>query len=342
MKKLLLLMLAVSAVSFMSGTASAAKLLLINGAGATFPYPLYSKWFYEYAKVDPTVNFNYQSIGSGGGIRQISAQTVDFGATDGALTDEQLKAAPGELLHIPMTAGAVAVTYNLPRTGKTLRFSPDVVADIFLGKISKWNDQRIVKDNPGVNLPGDNIIVAHRSDGSGTTNIFTDYLSSVSAEWQARVGKGTSVNWPAGLGGKGNEGVAGLVKQTEGAIGYVELAYAVKNNLPAADIKNKSGNFITPSIESTTAAINGKMNSMPADFRVSLVNPDGADAYPIAGVTWILVYKNQPDRVKGEKIVKFLRWAIADGQEYSAALLYAPLPEKMVKKIEERIGEIKY
>ena len=342
MKKLLWLIVAVSAVSLMAGTASAEKLLLINGAGATFPYPLYSKWFYEYAKVDPTVNFNYQSIGSGGGIRQITAQTVDFGASDGALTDEQLKAAPGELLHIPMTAGAVVVTYNLPQMGKVLRFSPDVVADIFLGKIRKWNDQRIAKDNPGVNLPGDNIIVAHRSDGSGTTNIFTDYLSSVSAEWQSRVGKGTSVNWPAGLGGKGNEGVAGLVKQSEGAIGYVELAYAVKNNLPAADIKNKSGNFITPSIESTTAAINGKINSMPADFRVSLVNPDGADAYPIAAVTWILVYKNQPDKVKGEKIVKFLRWAITDGQKYSTDLLYAPLPEEMVKKIEERINEIKY
>jgi len=342
MKKLLWLIIAVSAVSIMAGTASAAKLLLINGAGATFPYPLYSKWFYEYAKVDETVNFNYQSIGSGGGIRQITAQTVDFGASDGALTDEQLKAAPGELLHIPMTAGAVVITYNLPQVSQSLRFSPDVIADIFLGKIKKWNDPRIAKDNPGVNVPGDNIIVAHRSDGSGTTNIFTDYLSSVSAEWQSRVGKGTSVNWPAGLGGKGNEGVAGLVKQTEGAIGYVELAYAVKNNLPASDIKNKSGNFMVPSIESTTAAINGKMNSMPADFRVSLVNPDGADAYPIAGLTWILVYKNQPDKVKGEKIVKFLRWAITDGQEYSAELLYAPLPEKMVKKIEERIDEIRY
>ena len=342
MKKLLWLIIAVSAVSIMAGTASAAKLLLINGAGATFPYPLYSKWFYEYAKVDETVNFNYQSIGSGGGIRQITAQTVDFGASDGALTDEQLKAAPGELLHIPMTAGAVVITYNLPQVSQSLRFSPDVIADIFLGKIKKWNDPRIAKDNPGVNVPGDNIIVAHRSDGSGTTNIFTDYLSSVSAEWQSRVGKGTSVNWPAGLGGKGNEGVAGLVKQTEGAIGYVELAYAVKNNLPASDIKNKSGNCMVPSIESTTAAINGKMNSMPADFRVSLVNPDGADAYPIAGLTWILVYKNQPDKVKGEKIVKFLRWAITDGQEYSAELLYAPLPEKMVKKIEERIDEIRY
>ncbi|MDD5477824.1 MAG: phosphate ABC transporter substrate-binding protein PstS [Candidatus Omnitrophica bacterium] len=324
------------------GTALADKLLLVNGAGATFPYPLYSKWFYEYTKVDESVNFNYQSIGSGGGIRQITAQTVDFGASDGALTDEQLKQAPGELLHIPMIAGAVVITYNLPQINQALRFSPEVVADIYLGKISKWNDPRIVSDNPGVNLPSQNIIVSHRSDGSGTTNIFTDYLSSVSKAWKNSVGKGTSVNWPVGLGGKGNEGVAGLVKQTQGAIGYVELAYAVKNNLPCAEIKNKSGNFIKPSIESTTAAVNGKINSMPADFRVSLVNPDGADAYPIAGLTWILVYKNQPDKVKGEKIVKFLRWAVTDGQKYSADLLYAPLPESLVKQIEEKIKQISY
>ncbi len=342
MKKLLWLIIAVSAVSFMAGTASAEKLLLINGAGATFPYPLYSKWFYEYAKVDEGVNFNYQSIGSGGGIRQILAQTVDFGASDGPMTDEQLKQAPGELLHIPMTAGAVVVTYNLPKMSKVLRFSPDVVADIFLGRIKKWNDPRIAKDNPGVNLPGGNIIVAHRSDGSGTTNIFTDYLSSVSDDWKTRVGKGTSVNWPVGLGGKGNEGVAGLVKQSEGAICYVELAYAVKNNLPASDIKNKSGNFITPSIESTTAAVNGKANSMPSDFRVSLVNPDGADAYPISGLTWILVYKNQPDKVKGKKIVEFLRWAETDGQKYSTDLLYAPLPESIVKQVQEKLKQINY
>ncbi len=337
-----LTMAVIAVVSLTGGIAFADRLLLINGAGATFPYPLYSKWFYEYTKVDGTVNFNYQSIGSGGGIRQITAQTVDFGASDGALTDEQLKQAPGELLHIPMTAGAVVITYNLPQINQPLRFSPDVVADIYLGKISKWNDSRIASDNPSVNLPDQNIIVAHRSDGSGTTNIFTDYLSSVSKGWKASVGKGTSVNWPVGLGGKGNEGVSGLVKQTQGAIGYVELAYAVKNNLSYADIKNNSGNFIKPSIESTTAAVNGKVNSMPADFRVSLVNPDGADAYPIAGVTWIIVYKNQPDKVKGKKIVEFLRWAITDGQKYSADLLYSPLPESMVRKIEEKINQINY
>ena len=241
-----------------------------------------------------------------------------------------------------MTAGAVVITYNLPQVSERLKFSPDVVADIFLGKINRWNDPRIAKDNPGVNLPNENIIVAHRSDGSGTTNIFTDYLSSVSSNWKAKVGKGTSVDWPVGLGGKGNEGVTGLVKQSPGAIGYVELAYAVKNNLPCADIKNKSGNFITPSIESTTTAVNGKIDSMPVDFRVSLVNPNGADAYPIAGLTWILVYKNQTNKIKGQKIVEFLHWAITDGQKYSKDLLYAPLPESLVKKIKEKIDQINH
>jgi phosphate transport system substrate-binding protein len=341
-RKFLALLIGAVAVSFIGGVALAAKLLLINGAGATFPYPLYSKWFYEYTKVDPTVNFNYQSIGSGGGIRQITAQTVDFGASDGALTDKQLKDAPGELLHIPMTAGAVTITYNLSQVSERLRFSPDVVADIFLGKISRWDDPRIAADNPGVSLPKENIIVVHRSDGSGTTNIFTDYLSSVSGDWKNKVGKGTSVAWPVGLGGKGNEGVAGLVKQTPGTIGYVELAYAEKNDLPIADVKNKSGNFITPSIESTTAAVNGKINSMPSDFRVSLVDPDGADAYPISGFTWILVYKHQTDKVRGEKMVEFLRWAITEGQKYAADLLYSPLPDSMVKKIQAILNEITY
>jgi len=340
--KFLGLIAGLMALGLTAQVAQGSKLLLINGAGATFPYPLYSKWFYEYTKVDDSVNFNYQSIGSGGGIKQITSQTVDFGASDGALTDEQLKQAPGELLHIPMTAGAVVVTYNLSQISRALRFSPEVLANIFLGKINNWNDPRIASDNPGVSLPDQNIIVAHRSDGSGTTNIFTDYLSSVSGAWKAKVGKGTSVNWPVGLGGKGNEGVAGLVKQTPGTIGYVELAYAVKNDLSYADIKNKSGNFIRPGIESTTAAVNDKVNSMPADFRVSLVNPNGVDAYPIAGFTWILVYKNQSDKIKGKKIVEFLRWAVTDGQKYSADLLYAPLPESMVKKIQERIDQINY
>ncbi len=341
-RKILGLIVGTLVISLMGGPALAEKLLLINGAGATFPYPLYSKWFYEYTKVDPSVNFNYQSIGSGGGIRQITAQTVDFGASDGALTEEQLKQAPAELFHIPMTAGAVVVTYNLGQISQCLKFSPEVVADIFLGNIKKWNSPRIAKDNAGVNLPDENIIVAHRSDGSGTTNIFTDYLSAVSSDWKTLVGRGTSVNWPVGLGGKGNEGVAGLVKQTPGAIGYVELAYAVKNNLAYAEIKNKSGNFITPSIETTTAAVNGKADSMPSDFRVSLVNPDGGNAYPIAGFTWILVYKNQTDKIKGKKIVEFLHWAITDGQKYSADLLYAPLPKTIIKQVEDKITQISY
>ena len=315
---------------------------LINGAGATFPYPIYSKWFSEYAKIDPSVNFNYQSIGSGGGIKQITAETVDFGASDAALTDAQLWAAPSKLLHIPMVGGAVAVTYNLEGVNKPLNLSPDVLADIFLGKIEKWNDSRIAKDNAGVDLPSTDIIVAHRSDGSGTSNIFTDYLSSVSPDWKKKVGKGTSVNWPVGLGGKGNEGVAGILKQTPGAIGYVELAYAVNNKLAYAAMKNKSEKFILPNLESTTAAIAGKASNMPADFRVSLVNPDGADAYPIAGFTWILIYKHQKDAFVGKKIVEFLSWAVHNGQQYTKELLYAPLPASVVQKIDERLKEVTY
>lgn len=316
---------------------------LINGAGATFPYPIYSKWFSEYTKVDPSVNFNYQSIGSGGGIKQISAQTVDFGASDAALTNEQLRGAAGKLIHIPMIAGAVVVTYNVPEIGKTtLNLSSDVVAGIFLGKIKHWNDPAITNDNPGVNLPASDIIVAHRSDGSGTTNIFTDYLSSISSGWKSKVGKGTSVSWPVGLGGKGNEGVAGLVKQTPGCLGYVELAYAERNHLSYAAIKNKSGKFILPSLESTTAAIDSKVQTMPDDFRVSIVNPDGENAYPISGFTWILIYQKQKDSFKGRKIVEFLKWAVHDGQQYAKDLLYAPLPESVVQKIDETLKGISY
>jgi len=245
-------------------------------------------------------------------------------------------------MHVPMVGGAVVVTYNLPGVSQKLNFIPDVLADIFLGKIKKWNDPRIAQDNSGVNLPADDIIVAHRSDGSGTSYIFTDYLSSVSSSWKNRVGKGKAVNWPVGLGGKGNEGVAGIVKQTPGAIGYIELAYAVNNKLAYGAVKNKSGNFIIPSIESTTAAVIGKIATMPSDFRVSIVNPDGNDAYPIAGLTWILVYKRQPNHDKGQKIVEFLKWAIHDGQKYCKDLLYAPLPQEIVDKIDQKLTEIKY
>ena len=314
---------------------------LMNGAGATFPYPIYSKWFDEYTKVDPSVRFNYQSIGSGGGIRQISERTVDFGASDGPMTDEQLKKAPAELFHIPTVLGADVATYNLPGN-PTLRFTGDVLAEIFLGKITSWDDGRIKSLNPGVSLPKTPIIVVHRSDGSGTTYIWVDYLSKISKEWEEKVGRGTSVKWPAGLGGKGNEGVAGQIKNTPGALGYVELAYAVTNKLPVASIKNAAGKFIEPTIASTTAAAAGAANNMPADFRVSLTNPPGDAAYPIASFTWLLIYKDQPDEAKGKLLTKFLWWAIHDGQKYPSDLLYAPLPAPVVKQIEAKIKQITF
>ena len=323
------------------GVGPATAQLLINGAGATFPYPIYSKWFDEYAKISQRVNFNYQSIGSGGGIRQITARTVDFGATDGPMTDEQLKSAPGELFHIPTVVGAVVVTYNLPGNLK-LRFTPEILADIFFGKITKWNDARIKDVNPGANLPDQPIVVVHRSDGSGTTYIWVDYLAKVSPQWEQKVGRGTSVKWPAGLGGKGNEGVAGQVKNTPGALGYVELAYAIKNNLPAASIRNQAGRFVEPTITSTTSAAAAAAAEMPSDFRVSLTNAPGRDAYPIASFTWLLVYREQPDEVKGKAIVNFLWWAAHDGQKYAADLLYAPLPAPVVKQIEAKLRQVVY
>ncbi len=315
---------------------------LINGAGATFPYPLYSKWFSEYAKIDPSVRFNYQSIGSGGGIKQITAQTVDFGASDKFLTDAQLKSVPGRILHIPTVMGAVVVTYNIPGTGKGLKLTPDVLADIFLGKVSKWNDPRIVSVNRGIKLPSAAIIVVHRSDGSGTTAIFTDYLSSVSRQWKGKVGMGASVNWPVGLGGKGNEGVAGQIRNTRYSIGYVELAYAYENRLPYASLKNASGSFVEPTIKSTSAAAAGAAKNMPADFRVSLVNQPGNEAYPIVGFTWLLVYQQQKDPVKGKKLVEFLNWELKKGQKMAAAILYAPLPDRVAKMVEKSIKSIKY
>jgi phosphate transport system substrate-binding protein len=314
---------------------------LMNGAGATFPYPIYSKWFDEYAKVDPSMRFNYQSIGSGGGIRQIMARTVDFGASDGPMTAAQLLKAPGELLHIPTVLGAVVATYNLAGNPK-LRFTPDVLADVFLGKITKWNDAKIVAANPGVPLPDQAILVVHRSDGSGTTYIWVDYLTKVSREWEQKVGRGTSVNWPVGLGGKGNEGVAGQIKNTPGALGYVELAYAITNNLPAASVKNAAGRFVEPTIESTTAAAAGAAKDMPADFRVSLTNAPGEHAYPIASFTWLLVYKDQPDEAKGRALAKFLWWMAHDGQRYTTDLLYAPLPSQVVRQIEAKLGQITF
>lgn len=322
-------------------TASAfAAPMLINGAGATFPYPIYSKWFDEYSRVNPDARFNYQSIGSGGGIKQITAGTVDFGASDGPMTDQQLSEAPGRLFHIPTVMGAVAIAYNLPGVQKGLKLTPDTLAAIYMGEITKWNDAKITSANPGVNIPDMPIVVARRSDGSGTTFIFVDYLCSVSGEWKLKVGKGTSVNWPVGLGGKGNEGVAGIIKQTPGALGYVELSYAIKNNLAYAFIQNKSGSFIEPSIASTSKAAEGVQ--IPSDFRVSLVNGSNPEAYPIAGFTWLLVYKQQQDAAKGKALVDFLKWAMHDGQKYTADLLYAPLPADVVAMVDKKIQEIKY
>lgn len=330
------LMLALLAAT--CGIASAET--LINGAGATFPYPLYSKWFTEYAKADPSAKFNYQSIGSGGGIKQITAQTVDFGASDKFLSDAELAAAPGKLIHIPTVMGAVVVTYNIPGIAKGLKLTPELLSDIYLGKISKWDDPKLVAANKGVKLPSQPIIVVHRSDGSGTTSIFTDYLSSVSPEWSQKVGKGASVKWPIGLGGKGNEGVAGQIKTTKYTIGYVELAYAVENKLPYATLKNKSGAFVEPSIKSTSAAAAGAAKSMPADYRISLVNQPAKDAYPIVGFTWLLVYQDQKDKVNGKKLVEFLNWSLHKGQKMAAPMLYAPLPESVVKMVEKTIKSI--
>jgi phosphate transport system substrate-binding protein len=313
--------------------------LLINGAGATFPYPIYSKWFDEYSKVDPSVRFNYQSIGSGGGQKQILEGTVDFGASDGPMSDERLASAPGRILHVPTVAGADVVTYNLDGN-PALKLDGAVIADIFLGKVTRWNDGRIAALNPGTALPAKDIVVVHRSDGSGTTYIFVDYLSSISKEWLSKVGRGTSVKWPAGLGAKGNEGVTGQVKQMPGAIGYVELVYAVQNKLPYASVKNAAGNFIVPSIVSVTAALEGA--KIPADFRFSMVNPSGEQAYPIAGTTWLLVYAQQRDAAKGKKLVEFLHWAMNQGEQMAPSLNYASLPKGLVARVLKEIDEIKY
>ena len=319
-------------------TATASAQMMINGAGATFPYPIYSKWFDEYAKVDPSVRFNYQSIGSGGGQKQILAQTVDFGASDGPMSDENLGKAPGKILHIPTVAGAVVLTYNLAGN-PALKLDGDTVAGIFLGQIKKWNDPKLTALNSGTKLPDQEIVVVHRSDGSGTTFIFTDYLSKVSGEWKAKVGNNTSVNWPAGIGGKGNEGVSGQVKQTPGAIGYVELIYATQNKMPYAEVKNTAGEFVKPSLESITAALS--TGDIPEDFRFSITNAPGKDAYPICGATWLLVYEQQKDAAKGKKLVEFLKWAAKDGEKMAKDLQYAPLPDTLQQRVLKRIDEIK-
>jgi phosphate transport system substrate-binding protein len=340
MKRTAYLLLVLAGSFVLAAVADAGRLLLVNGAGATFPYPIYSKWFAEYAKVDPTVNFNYQSIGSGGGIRQVLARTVDFGASDGPMTDEQLRQAPGDILHLPTVLGGVVAIHNIPGMGAKLNFTQKALADIFLGKVKRWNDPTIAGANPGANLPDQPIIVVHRSDGSGTTYIWTDFLSKVSPVWAKTVGRGTSVNWPVGLGGKGNEGVSGLVKQTPYAIGYVELGYALQNRMLYGRLENASGEFMDCTLESVTKAAAGAAATMPSDFRVSITNPPGRGVYPIASFTWLLVYREQENPVKGKALVGFLKWMLREGQPYAGPLGYAPLPPEIITLEEAAIEQI--
>jgi len=318
-----------------------AQKIQINGAGATFPYPIYSKWFSEYNKLHPQIEVNYQSVGSGGGIRQLTNQTVFFGASDGPMTDQQLQAAPGKILHFPTVLGAVVPVYNLGGTKADLKFTGPLLADIFLGKITKWNDPAIAKANPGVSLPGTDITVAHRSDGSGTTYIWVDYLSKVSPEWKTKVGLATSVNWPTGVGGKGNEGVAGLVSQTPGAMGYVELIYALQNKISYGTVQNTAGEFVKASVESVTAAAAAATANMPPDFRVSITNAPGKGVYPVSSFTWLLFYEDPKDKAQSKAMVDFMKWALVDGQKYCAELGYAPLPGAVVKLEMTALGKIK-
>ena len=332
------LCMAFALVAALVGVSSAETNL--NGAGATFPNPIYSKWFSEYNHQHSDIKINYQSIGSGGGIQQLTAGTVDFGASDGPMTDDQLSKVSGKVFHIPTVLGADVPTYNIPGVTSELKFTGEVLADIFLGKIKKWNDPALAKDNPGVKFPDSDIVVVHRSDGSGTTYIFTDFLSKVSPEWKSKVGKGTSVNWPVGLGGKGNEGVSGTVRQTEGSIGYVELIYAISNNMPYGSVKNPAGAFVKASLESVTAAA-GSVKDMPDDFRVSITNAPGKDAYPISSFTWLLVPAEWTDAGKEKAFVDFLNWMVDKGQTMTSALAYAPLPKSVATKVKARIKEIK-
>jgi phosphate transport system substrate-binding protein len=300
---------------------------------------MYSKWFSEYHKLHPDIMINYQSIGSGGGIRQVTSGTVDFGASDGPMSDQQLQDSKIKIMHIPTVLGAVVPAYNIPGVTGEIKFTPDVLAAIFLGKITNWNDPALAKTNPGVNFPNQPIIAIHRSDGSGTTYIFTDYLSKVSSEWQTTVGKGTSVKWLLGLGGKGNEGVAGMVRQMQGSIGYIELIYAVQNSIPYGVVRNSSGNFVKASLDSVTAAA-GSAKSMPSDFRVSITNPPGKDAYPISSFTWLLIPMPSKDAAKGKILNDFLNWMVDSGQKMTASLTYAPLPDNVAQKVKEAIKQV--
>lgn len=311
----------------------------INGAGATFPYPMYSKWFSEYHNAHPDIQINYQSIGSGGGIRQVIAGTVDFGASDGPMTDEQLAESKIKIQHIPTVLGAVVPAYNVSGLSGELRFAPETIADICLGKITSWNDKTIANDNPGVKLPDRPIVLVHRSDGSGTNYIFTDYLSKVSGEWKDKVGKGTSVKWPVGLGAKGNEGVAGMIRQMDGAFGYVELIYAIQNKIPYAAVRNSAGNWLKGSLEGATAAA-ASVKTMPADYRVSITNAPGKDAYPISSFTWLLIPLPAKDPARGKILVDFLHWMLDSGEKMTTQLNYAPLPDNVAAKVAETIKQL--
>jgi phosphate transport system substrate-binding protein len=326
--------------SLVSIQTSIADTVLINGAGATFPFPIYSKWFSEFHKVDGSAEINYQSIGSGGGIRQLLDKTIDFGASDSPMSDEQLAKANPPIIHIPTVMGAVVITYNISGIKTSLKLTGEQVADIFLGKITKWDDANLVKLNPELasvkDLP---ILIAHRSDGSGTTAVFSNYLSKVSSEWKTKVGEGTALQWPVGLGGKGNEGVTGMIKQSPGAIGYTELSYAANNQLPLAQLKNKSGVFVTPSAKSVTAAAQGSLKTMPKDFRVSITDALGKNVYPISSFTYLLVYQTM-DAVKGKKFLEFLNWALVDGQKMAEGLTYAPLPKELVVQVKKKLKDI--
>ena len=330
-----------TAFSILAAGPALAQKIQINGAGATFPYPIYSKWFSEYNKLHPEVEINYQSIGSGGGIRQLTNQTVFFGATDGPMTDEQQQAAPGRILHFPTVLGGDVPVYNIPGVDAELKFTGKVLADIFLGKITKWNDAAITALNPGVKLPGTDITVCHRSDGSGTTYIWVDYLAKVSPEWKQKAGVATSVNWPVGIGRKGNEGVAGLVKQTPGSIGYVELVYALQNKIDYGSVQNMAGEFVRCSVDSVTAAAAAAAKVMPKDFRVSITNAPGNGVYPISSFTWLLMYESPKDKQRAKIMVDFMKWALTDGQKYAKDLGYAPLPESVIALEMEALKRIK-
>jgi len=327
------------AVTLVAG--AAAQTMRINGAGATFPYPIYSKWFSEYNKIHSSVEINYQSIGSGGGIQQVTKQTVFFGASDGPMTPEQMQGAPGKILHFPTVLGAVVPVYNIPNVSAELHFSGPLLADMFLGKITKWNDPAIARLNAGVSLPASDITVAHRADGSGTTYIWVDYLSKVSPEWKSKVGVATSVNWPTGVGGRGNEGVSALVRQTPGAIGYVELIYALQNKIAYGSVQNTGGEFVKASVSSVTAAAAEAAGKMPPDFRVSITNAPGKGVYPISSFTWLLLYENAKDKAQAKTMVDFMKWALTEGQKYCADLGYAPLPEAVVKLEMAALAKIK-